>query len=145
MQKKDNSIFNGKLKTIFNKYNLIAVYLFGSRVDGTVHEDSDYDFGILFKTLPVPSKIPEITMEIENELSQLLNSEVDIVVLNTAALEKRFFIINKGRLLFSGDDDKRTDFEDITIRDYLDYKPFLSLYRKEVLEEIREGGFYVKL
>ncbi len=137
-QKKDLTI-------LFNKYNLVAVYLFGSRVDGTALDSSDYDFGLLFRIIPKLDEISIVTLEIEDQASKILNSEVDIVVLNTATLENKFMIINKGVLLYCRNNNQRTDFEDITIRDYLDYKPVLELYRKEVREEINEDGFYVKL
>ena len=36
------------------------------------------------------------------------------------------------------------ELKDEVIRDYLDFKPFLDLYRKEVREAIKEGHFYGK-
>jgi len=59
-----------------------------------------------------------------------LQKKVDVVLLNTAAIEFKFLVISRGKLIYSLDEEKRTDFEDAVIRDYLDYKPFLELYRK---------------
>jgi len=133
-----------KLKALFKKYNLLAVYLFGSQVDGTAHDKSDYDFGLLFKTSPALGETSLLMLEIEEEASKILNREVDIVILNSATIQQRFMIISRGVLLYTSDDNKRRDFEDITIRDYLDFKPFLDLYHKEVREEIKKGDFYVE-
>jgi len=133
-----------KLETLFKKYDLLAVYLFGSQVDGTAHAKSDYDFGLLFKILPALEETSLLMLEIEEEAAKILNREVDIVILNSATIEQRFMIISRGVLLYTSDDDKRTDFEDITIRDYLDFKPFLDLYHKEVREEIKKGDFFVE-
>ena len=133
------------LTVLLKRYNLLAVYLFGSRTDGTAHKDSDYDFAILFKTKPTFEMTSLIPMELEKELSSILNNEVDIIVLNNLPLEQKFMIISRGKMIYTSEDNIRTDFEDITIRDYLDYKPFLELYKKEVREDIKEGDFYVKL
>lgn len=81
-------------------------------------------------------------MRLKEEMQALLEKEVDLVLLNKASIEFRFLVIKYGRLIFSANEDKRTDFEDIVIRDYLDFKPFLDLYRKEVREAIKEGHFY---
>jgi hypothetical protein len=81
-------------------------------------------------------------MEIQDEAAKILNSKIDVVVLNTATIEQKFLIISRGLLLFSEDDNLRTDFEDVTIRDYLDFKPFLDAYRRDVREAIKAGEFY---
>lgn len=75
-------------------------------------------------------------------MQALLGKEVNLVLLNRATIEFRFLVIKHGRLIFSADEEKRTDFEDVVIRDYLDFKPVLDLYRKEVREAIKEGYFY---
>ena len=72
----------------------------------------------------------------------MLQKEVDVVILNTATIEFKYLIIIRGKVIYSIDDEKRTDFEDVVIRDYLDFKPFLELYRKEVRKAIKEGNFF---
>lgn len=121
---------------------VIAAYLFGSRADGTANEDSDYDFAILTDTSYPQDDGINLIMGLKEEMQALLEKEVDLVLLNKASIEFRFLVIKYGRLIFSANEDKRTDFEDIVIRDYLDFKPFLDLYRKEVREAIKEGHFY---
>lgn len=131
-----------KLFALFRNNNILAVYLFGSRADGTAFADSDYDFGILLRETPALEKASSIMMEIQDEAAKILNSKIDVVVLNTATIEQKFLIISRGLLLFSEDDNLRTDFEDVTIRDYLDFKPFLDAYRRDVREAIKAGEFY---
>jgi uncharacterized protein len=131
-----------ELGLLLGKYQVIAAYLFGSRADGTASEDSDYDFAILTDTGYPQDDGIYLTTELKEEMQALLEKEVDLVLLNKASTEFRFLVIKHGRLIFSANEDKRTDFEDIVIRDYLDFKPFLDLYRKEVREAIKEGHFY---
>ena len=138
-----NTLLNDeRIRTLFEKKGLLAVYLFGSRADGTANEQSDYDFGILFSS-PVRIEDTAIALfALEEEMADILKCEVDVIALDTASIEKRFLIISKGLLIYSRDDDKRTDFEDLVIKEYLDFKPVLEKYRKEVKEAITEGGFY---
>jgi len=140
---KDNSMLpKEELGNLLDKYEVIAAYFFGSRVEGTSTEDSDYDFAILVDNNYNKAEINNLLMELEEEVASLLQKEVDVVLLNTATIEFKFLIINRGKLIYSGDEEKRTDFEDVVIRDYLDFKPVLELYRQEVREAIKEGNFY---
>ncbi|MBS4022231.1 MAG: nucleotidyltransferase domain-containing protein [Dethiobacter sp.] len=131
-----------KLGGIFAKYDLVAVYLFGSRADGTATQKSDYDFGLLFTETPSFEEAVLLEMDIANEASRVLNTDVDTMILNSASIEMKFIVIKQGVVVYANDDDLRTDFEDVAIRDYLDFKPFLDTYRKEVRDAIKEGDFY---
>lgn len=42
-------VLQGQLELLFAKHELAAVYLFGSRADGSAKEDSDYDYGRIQK------------------------------------------------------------------------------------------------
>lgn len=131
-----------KLAQILNKHQVIAAYFFGSRAEGTASEDSDYDFAILVDDSFPREDDNTLIMELTEEMQALLGKEADLVVLNRASIEFRFLVIKHGRLIFSADEEQRTDFEDVVIRDYLDFKPVLDLYRKEAREAIKEGHFY---
>ena len=130
-----------ELGQLLDKHQVIAAYFFGSRVEGTASEDSDYDFAVLVDNCYFRDDDNTLIMELAEEMQVLLGKEVDLVVLNRASIEFRFLVIKHGRLIFSADEEQRTDFEDVVIRDYLDFKPFLELYRKEVREAIKEGYF----
>jgi predicted nucleotidyltransferase len=131
-----------KLIGIFRKYELVSVYLFGSRADGTASSESDYDFALLFKDAPGIDDAVLLEMNIADEVKKVVGADVDILVLNSASIEMRFLVFKRGVLVYSADDELRTDFEEIIIRDYLDFKPFLDTFRKEVREAIKGGGFY---
>ncbi len=131
-----------KLCQLLGKHQVIAAYLFGSRAEGTASEDSDYDFAVLTNESYFQDEGNSLIMDLAEEMQVMFGKEVDLVLLNKASIEFRFLVIKHGLLLFSADEEQRTDFEDIVIRDYLDYKPVLDLYRKEVREAIKEGHFY---
>ncbi len=131
-----------KLGKILERHQVIAAYFFGSRAEGTANEDSDYDFAILVDNSYTQDDGNNLIMELAEEMQALLGKDVDLVLLNRASIEFRFLVIKHGRLIFSADEEQRTDFEDVVIRDYLDFKPVLELYRKEVREAIKEGHFY---
>ena len=133
-----------ELKNLLGRYQVLAVYFFGSRVEGVATENSDYDFAILVDKEYEQDDINYLLMELKDEMASLLQNEVDIVLLNNASIEFKYLVISRGKVIYSCDEEKRTDFEDEVIRDYLDFKPFLELYRKEAREAIKEGHFYGK-
>jgi len=131
-----------ELGKLLGKYRVTAAYFFGSRVEGTATEKSDYDFAILVDKEYEQDDLNYLLLRLKEEAASLVQNKVDIVLLNTASIEFKYLVISRGKLIYSSDEEKRTDFEDIVIRDYLDFKPFLDLYRKEVREAIKEGHFY---
>ncbi len=131
-----------KLKNLFGKRKITAAYCFGSRAEGTATEKSDYDFAVLVDHNYDQDNINITLMDVKEEAAALFQKEVDLVLLNTATIEFKYLVIYRGQVIYSMDEEKRTDFEDEVIRDYLDYKPVLELYRKEVREAIKEGNFY---
>lgn len=136
---------NEVMQTLFNGYkSIIAVYLFGSRADGTAHQNSDYDIGILLNNKVNYETAGLMQMELEEKAESILSCPVDIVLLNYASIVIRFKIINNGTVLYCRDDEKRTDFEEIVMRDYHDFKPFLDAFNRDVAESISEGEFFVK-
>lgn len=145
MAEKSNMILlknKEKLKKLFNQHKIIAAYYFGSRVEGNASDNSDYDFAVLVDHNYAQDDINLMLMKLEEEAEALLQNEVDLVLLNEASIEFKYLVIYHGQVIYSIDEEKRTDFEDEVIRDYLDFKPVLELYRKEVREAIQEGNFY---
>ena len=131
-----------ELGKLLERHQVIAAYFFGSRAEGTARDDSDYDFAILVDDSCTQDVGNNLIMELAEEMQALLGKEVDLVILNKASIKFKFLVIKHGKLIFSADEEQRTDFEDIVIRDYLDFKPVLDLYRKEAREAIKEGHFY---
>jgi hypothetical protein len=73
-------------------------------------------------------------LQTEAELMKSLGMFVaDVRVLNFSPLSFRYHVIKEGRLLMVRDDDIRADFQENTIKHYLDFAPFRKMYLKEVL------------
>lgn len=123
--------------TILARYNPVAVYLFGSRAQGSARADSDIDLALLLPddcSLPATERIDLIA-----RLEELAGRRVDLVLLNRAPLPLQFEIIHTGIVLYESSFDARTDFEDIVVRDYLDLRPMLERSRQEIMEEAARG------
>ncbi|MDI6823632.1 MAG: nucleotidyltransferase domain-containing protein [Thermodesulfobacteriota bacterium] len=122
---------------ILARYNPVAVYLFGSRAQGSARADSDIDLALLLPddcSLPATERIDLIA-----RLEELAGRRVDLVLLNRAPLPLQFEIIHTGIVLYESSFDARTDFEDIVVRDYLDLSPMLERSRQEIMEEAARG------
>lgn len=123
--------------TILARYNPVAVYLFGSRAQGSARADSDIDLALLLPddcSLRATERIDLIA-----RLEELAGRRVDLVLLNRAPLPLQFEIIHTGIVLYESSFDARTDFEDIVVRDYLDLRPMLERSRQEIMEEAARG------
>ncbi len=113
--------------------NVRAGYVFGSRADGTVHGESDWDIAFL------PDSAPMDTLErwkLAQALAAELNADVDLIDLQAASTVLRFQIITTGERLFCTDHFFCENFE---IMVYSSYQ-YLQEERKEILEAIKKRG-----
>lgn len=128
---------------VLQEYEVNSVYLFGSRVDGTAAPNSDYDLDVLLRKYDPTKHNALFASTLEVDLQTVTDAKVDILLLQRASIILRFTIIKEGKVIYCVDEDFRTDFEDVVIRDYLDFKPFLDMYYREMQEAIQEGDFNV--
>jgi predicted nucleotidyltransferase len=130
------------LNEIFSSYpDIIAVYLFGSFAEKKEHA-RDVDLAVLLKK-PVKSQV-DIYMSLYPRLAQVLAPlEPDLLFLHSASLPVRFEAVSTGKVIYSSDDDRRTDFEDIVAGEYMDFKYHLDMARRELFEAIKEDGSLV--
>ena len=114
--------------------DVIAIYLFGSRADGTYHPDSDFDLGIL---MPHENSIDDQTLfNVQQSISSKINSDVDLICLNRASLVMQFIITSTGVLLFEKDKTEILKFESLVLSMYQRFNE----ERKGILEEIQSSG-----
>lgn len=116
-----------KIELLAREYNILAIYLFGSRVTGDTGPLSDYDFGIL------PNKKLSIHEELAiiREFQYLFNADVDIIFLDDAGLNIAYEIIRTGIKIFVADREKVIDFEHQLMMEFLDFRHILDMYSKE--------------
>jgi predicted nucleotidyltransferase len=113
---------------------IYLVFLFGSSVSRRVHPASDVDIGILFGSVPNVSRINALAAE----LSSLLKTEVDLVVLNHASPILKMQVLKKGVLVFTRDLKVYHQFFVDTVNQYDDLKRI----RKTCEDNILRGRIY---
>lgn len=126
-----------KLLPVFESYGVTCCYLFGSRAGENYYQDSDLDLAVVFDSYSPEKHNLDLEMELQYTLSKILAPlEVDLLFLQKAPIYLKFTVIKNGKIIYSSNEDFRTDFEEMTIRDYLDFKPVLEMYYREMAEEL---------
>jgi predicted nucleotidyltransferase len=111
---------------------IALAYLFGSRVEGNLGPQSDYDFAILVDR---EAGGPKVRSELSSALSrELQTSRVDVVLLREAPIELAFSVISEGEIIYERDVQTRVDFEARIMGLYFDYLPFLRMAREDIIK-----------
>ncbi|MGE5483910.1 MAG: type VII toxin-antitoxin system MntA family adenylyltransferase antitoxin [Ignavibacteriales bacterium] len=125
----------GLLIETLRSYGVSVCYLFGSRARGDCRADSDVDLGMVFREFRREINNVDMEIEIENAVGDLLAPlRVDVVFLQRASQTFRYEVVTSGAVLYSDDEDFRTDFEYEVVRDYLDFAPVIKEYHLSVQE-----------
>ena len=96
-----------------------ALWLFGSRADGTAREGSDVDVGVLWE----PGQPLEATLSLEEELSRATGLPVDVVDAGHAGAFLALEIV-RGERVFCRDEVETDLFELYVLRRAGDLMPF---------------------
>lgn len=131
-----------KLTDIFRIYpEIIAVYLFGSYLEES-EQARDMDLAVLLKQ-PVKSQV-DVYMSLYPRVAEALAPlEADLLFLRSASLPVRFEAVSRGKVIYSCDDERRTDYEYAVAGEYMDFKYHLDIARQELFESIKEGASLV--
>mgnify|MGYP001046616417 CR=1 FL=1 len=111
---------------------VLAVFLFGSQVDGYAMPSSDVDLAILLDQ--------EVSLEewldLEVKLCHAVGrDDLDILPLGRASISLRFRAIS-GRLLYQRAPDRVSNFIQRTLREFYDFQPVLETYRREFAQSL---------
>ena len=119
--------------------DIIAVYLHGSHARGEARPNSDIDIAVLLKDASSPSALDllKLGQELENQTGL---KNIDIRSLNGAPLSAKGRIITEGKLLYSGNDIVRVDFEVATRGMYFDFLPHLNYLQRALIDRVAEKG-----
>lgn len=124
---------NTELVKVFEKQKVVFAYLFGSHARDKTRPLSDVDIAVYFNEEVACDERFDLRLEVLGQLVDLFKSdEVDLVVLNDAPPLLAHRILREGLLIFSGDDKIRLEFETKAVLKYLDWKPHLEKYTREV-------------
>jgi hypothetical protein len=110
----------------------IALYRFGSSVDGPLLADSDLDYALLAR---VPLD-PVERFEIQEHLAGLLRRSVDLVDLRRASTVMRMQVISRGVVVAVSDAVEKERFELFVYASYAR----LNEERRDILAEIARRG-----
>lgn len=132
-----------KIETVFKKYGVKIIYLFGSHVRGEKTPLSDVDVGIVFGDICLKNNDP-ITVftelyEVFKLYLKIQNQKIDLVYLQETPLSLQMGVIQNGKVIYSESEEFRTDYEEYVMRHYMDWKYEDDLYNMEMTEAIYAG------
>jgi len=131
-----------QLKTLLrNREEVLFAYVYGSVAQERSGPLSDLDLALYIDEERNRGGRYGYQAELIAELSPAYSRELDLVLLNLAPLRLAYRVISHGRLLFVRSEKARSDFHYRTVRDYLDFKPFIAVQNSYLRQRIREGRF----
>lgn len=135
----NTELLREKLMSVFQHYGVTCCYLFGSRAGQDFYPNSDIDLAVIFSKFSGTKHDLALEVEMHDAFAEILKPlEVDLLFLQKAPIYLKFDVIKNGKVIYCADEEFRTDFEAITVRDYLDFKPVLDTYYREMVETILE-------
>ena len=120
-------------ENLIQKFNLLAIILFGSYARNTQNEESDIDIAIIsFNT--EKSKI----FKIKQELEELVLKDIDLVNLEDKNMSDgfKYEILMNGKVLYCEDLYKFEMYKIDALREYLDFNES----RQDIIYRIKNGG-----
>lgn len=124
------------------KQEIVASYIFGSYAEGVPRSDSDVDLAVLLELLPGDTL--KYRLDMMDETRRIIKKNTDIIILNEAPRLLQFQVIQKGRVIFERDGDKRALFEMSVASRYYDYKRYFDYYTRQLAERIKGDGLGVR-
>ena len=107
---------------------VIAVYRFGSSVEGTTHGESDIDLAVLLPQALDPVR----RFDLQEQLAVAMRRDVDLVDLRAVSTVMRMQVVSRGILVACFDPAEKDRFETHTYSAYAR----LNEERKAILEQV---------
>jgi hypothetical protein len=137
-----NPSYKEIVEKIVKKDNaVLAAYIFGSHARGTAKKTSDVDIAILFDSTVKESLMSDRQLEMTSSLSQNLNKEVDVVILNRAATLLKYMVLREGKRVYErpGRDDR--SFEVKSMNEYYDFLPIKNMLDQAMIKRIKKARY----
>ena len=117
-----------------------AVWLFGSRARNEADALSDIDLAALARRGLDASALWDAQLDwTDLAVKTLGTDEVAVQVLNRLPVALRDPILREARLLWSRSPEIAADFATVTLKEYLDLKPYLARYDRDLLRQAATG------
>jgi len=132
--------FSEQEKTQLQSLGVVALYLFGSRAQGTDGPLSDFDFAVLMDRDGY-ARGGEAYQKLYDLLSPhcertLQNDVIDIIFLRDVGLELRHHVVRYGRVIYDAEPLSRGRFEARTMTEYCDFRPLLKSIDRAILASV---------
>jgi predicted nucleotidyltransferase len=111
-----------------------VAYLFDSHAKKTHTPKSDVDIAILL--FEVPEKLLEYYLYLLDKLSEILENDVDLIILNTSSPLLKYQVIKHGKIIYSQNEEARITFEAKAQREYLDFSRAIARYNECFMRHI---------
>jgi len=118
--------------------DILAAYLFGSFAKGKEKRRSDIDIAVLFSSDVKDVSFADRQITIINDLSQLLNKEIDIVALNNASSLLKFKVAQTGKCLYEKNIIESRRFRARSIIEYFDFLPIKNFIESNIIAKIKK-------
>lgn len=132
------------IKNVIREYfgkqeSVLCVYLFGSTATAKENKFSDVDVAVLFDNSLPQEQYTQKSLSIMDELSSILDRNMDVLALNKASSFLKFQIIKDGLLIYERRDRVKRDFEANAIVEYFDFLPVRKKLETALIKSIKEG------
>jgi len=122
---------------LFEKTPVLFAYLYGSYAKKLPHAFSDLDVGIFVEGLDAGACLDlelSLSLRIDEILGHVVQSEVR--VLNQLPLAVKGRILAECEVIYSRDENRRTEFETQVRTAYFDFLPVIQQYRNAYREQV---------
>jgi predicted nucleotidyltransferase len=125
-------VFDLLKNALLKKSEIIFAYLHGSFLDGLFFHDIDVALYLDNKKIP-REKEPDYCEPLNMELSELVRFVVDVHIMNHATVGFQHSVFKHGQLLFSKDDELRSDLIEKTSMEYMDFYELSLQYIRDIV------------
>lgn len=129
-----------QLESLLKKHKDIEkAYLFGSSVKDKATKNSDVDFAVLLSSSAANSKYSQIQIDLISALTDVLNKNCDVVILNNAGTFLKFRVIKEGKIIYEKKKNAFHSFEAKSMLEYFDFLPIRKRLASAVINGIRNS------
>lgn len=120
-------------KILIEKFQPLAIILFGSFARGTQNDDSDIDIAIV-----TDNNDKKYLFSVKQELEEVTSKDIDLVNMADLNMSEgfKYEILMNGKVLYCKDEYKFDMYKIDTCREYLDFNES----RQEIIDRIKNGG-----
>jgi len=118
---------------------ILKVYLFGSQLKSKANKYSDIDIAVLFDDKAKKKDYTDKQIALANSISEILNKEIDIIILNQASLFLKYHILKEGMKIYERPGRNEHNFEALAIMQYFDFLPIKNRIENGILSKIKEA------